>query len=97
VKEQETREMEERDAAGYARKPSEAGEVEEWESEQVWPDGDDQPHGEGANRVAADGIIVTEEPQSDREFTLEELLAGVAKKNLHREVDLGKPVGKETW
>ena len=87
--------MEERDAVGYARKPSQTGEVAEWESEQVWSDGDDQQHGDGANRVAADGIIVTEEPQSDREFTLEELLAGVTKKNLHREVDLGRPVGKE--
>jgi hypothetical protein len=39
VKKHETNEeMEERDAAGYARQPSEAGEVKKWESEQVWPE-----------------------------------------------------------
>ena len=95
MKEQEIEEMEKRDAVGYARKPSQTSEVAEWESEQVWSDGDDQQHRDGAQRVAKDRIIVTEEPQSDREFTLEELLAGVTKKNLHREVDLGRPVGKE--
>lgn len=38
MKKQATKEMEKRDAAGYARIPSQAGEVEEWESEQVWPE-----------------------------------------------------------
>lgn len=30
--------MEKRDAAGYARIPSQASKFEEWESEQVWPE-----------------------------------------------------------
>lgn len=34
-------EMEARDAAGYARIPSQAAEFEEWESEQVWLDNDE--------------------------------------------------------
>lgn len=39
MKKQETKEeMEKRDAAGYARIPSQAAEFEEWESEQVWLD-----------------------------------------------------------
>ncbi len=36
-------------------------------------------------------------PIADQEFTLEELLAGVTKKNLHQEVDAGRAVGKEIW
>jgi antitoxin MazE len=32
-----------------------------------------------------------------QEYSLEELLAGVTKKNLHSEVDFGLPVGKEVW
>ena len=46
-----------------------------------------------------DGESVMREPrvrrQSDREFTLKDLLAGVTKKNLQPEVDFGQPVGKE--
>jgi hypothetical protein len=33
--------------------------------------------------------------ESDREFTLNDLLAGVTKKNRHPEVDFGHPVGEE--
>jgi antitoxin MazE len=32
-----------------------------------------------------------------QEYSLEELLAGVTKKNLHSEVDFGLPVGNEVW
>ena len=37
------------------------------------------------------------EAASDEEYSLEKLLAGVTKKNLHSEIHFGKPVGKEVW
>ncbi len=40
-------------------------------------------------------IIVT--PVTEKEFTLEELLSKVTKRNLHQEVDTGDSVGKESW
>lgn len=33
----------------------------------------------------------------EQEYSLEDLLARVTKKNLHSEVDFGTPVGKEVW
>ncbi len=36
-----------------------------------------------------------QKPQTEQEYTLEELLAGVTKANLHGEVSFGPPVGKE--
>ena len=40
-------------------------------------------------------IVVT--PVTEPEFTLEDLLAKVNKRNLHEEVDTGMSVGKEIW
>lgn len=40
-------------------------------------------------------IVVT--PATEPEYTLEELLNGVKKKNLHGETDTGTAVGKEVW
>lgn len=40
-------------------------------------------------------IVVT--PIAEPEFTLDELLSKVTKKNLHGEIDTGTPVGKEAW
>ena len=40
-------------------------------------------------------LVVT--PLTDPAFTLEQLLAGVTEENLHREVDMGPPVGNEAW
>jgi antitoxin MazE len=37
------------------------------------------------------------EPVVPQEYSLEALLAKVTKKNLHSEIDFGKPVGKEVW
>jgi antitoxin MazE len=37
------------------------------------------------------------EPAKELEYSLEELLAGVTKRNLHSEIDFGHPVGKEVW
>ena len=37
------------------------------------------------------------EPVSEPTYTLEELLAGITRKNIHTEVDTGSPTGKEVW
>ena len=42
------------------------------------------------------GRIVIE-PLARKEFKLEELLKGVTRENVHREIDFGAPVGKEVW
>jgi antitoxin MazE len=34
-------------------------------------------------------------PIKEREYRLEDLLKGVTKKNLHKEFDFGRPVGRE--
>jgi antitoxin MazE len=43
-----------------------------------------------------DGRMIVE-PAKEQEYSLEDLLARVTKKNLHSEVDFGMPVGKEMW
>ncbi len=45
--------------------------------------------------VATRGRIVIE-PSEVVEYTLDELLEGINSKNLHAEVSVGRPVGKET-
>lgn len=40
-------------------------------------------------------IIIT--PISEKEYSLEKLLKGVNKTNLHGEFDTGAPIGKEIW
>ena len=40
-------------------------------------------------------IIIT--PIGQKEYSLDELLAGVSEDNLHSEFDTGAPVGKEIW
>ena len=40
-------------------------------------------------------IIIT--PISEKEYSLEELLKGISKNNLHGEIGTGAPVGKEIW
>lgn len=50
---QEIEEMEERDAAGYARIPQEASEIEEWQDEQVWPDNEEFAKHDKAPQVKA--------------------------------------------
>lgn len=40
-------------------------------------------------------IIIT--PIDEKEYSLEKLLEGVTKNNLHEEFDTGAPVGKEIW
>lgn len=40
---------------------------------------------------------VVEKKSKAKKHSLKELLKGMTKKNLHREVDWGKPVGNEFW
>jgi len=34
---------------------------------------------------------------NEKKYSLENLLAGVTDKNIHKEFETGKPVGKEIW
>jgi antitoxin MazE len=43
-----------------------------------------------------DGKLVAT-PITEREYSLEALLAGVTEENIHSEIDTGEPVGKEIW
>ena len=43
-----------------------------------------------------DGRMVIK-PIHKPDYSLKQLLAGTSKKNLHGEVDMGPPVGKEIW
>jgi antitoxin component of MazEF toxin-antitoxin module len=36
-----------------------------------------------------------DDSSTERDFTMQELLAGITKENRHAEVDFGRPVGKE--
>jgi antitoxin MazE len=36
-------------------------------------------------------------PVAKKKYDLNKLLAGITPENVHGEVDLGKPVGKEVW
>ncbi len=40
-------------------------------------------------------IVIT--PIGGKKYSLEELLKGVSKNNLHSEIDTGSPTGKEIW
>ena len=40
-------------------------------------------------------IIIT--PINEKEYSLEKLLKGISKNNLHGEIGTGAPVGKEIW
>ena len=42
-----------------------------------------------------EGIIIT--PIGEKEYSVDDLLAGVAEDNLHGEIDTGVPGGKEIW
>ncbi len=45
-------------------------------------------------KVSGRNLILAPAP---REYSLEELVAGITPKNRHGEADWGEPVGKETW
>ncbi len=48
------------------------------------------------NLAVSEGKVVAT-PVQRKKLSLSELLAKVKKKNLHREVDFGRPVGREIW
>jgi len=63
MKKEQIKEMEERDAAGYARIPSQAAEFEEWEGEQVWLEYEETEPEEAIQQTATtrEGTKVMEE------------------------------------
>ena len=48
------------------------------------------------NLAVSEGKVVAT-PVEQKKLSLSELLAKVNKKNLHGEVDFGRPAGRETW
>lgn len=46
------------------------------------------------NSISFQKIKPTKQP---KKYTLDELLKGMTKENLHEEIDWGKPVGNEFW
>lgn len=44
-----------------------------------------------------DGILIIKPIPSRPKYTLEELLAGINKDNIHGEIDFGLPIGRESW
>ena len=53
---------------------------------------------EGTNvtLTVVDGNLVVQ-PVQRRKYTLDELLEGMTSDNCHAEVDMGEPVGNESW
>jgi antitoxin component of MazEF toxin-antitoxin module len=51
----------------------------------------------GAGRVSQSKIEQRSLVAEEEEYTLEELLTGINKNNLHAEIDFGPRVGKEVW
>lgn len=47
--------------------------------------------------ITLDGNRIVVRPARRRGYRLEELLRGVKASNLHCEVDMGAPVGRESW
>ena len=52
--------------------------------------------GSVVNMSIVEGKLIIE-PASEPTYTLDELLAGVTKQNIHAEIDTSSPVGKEVW
>ena len=48
-------------------------------------------------QLTSDGKSVTIKPQNRKKVTLADLLKNITPQNVHKEVDWGKPVGKELW
>jgi len=47
--------------------------------------------------ISIDKGSIIVRPISEKEYSLEKLLEGISKNNLHEEFDTGTPVGKEIW
>ncbi len=46
-------------------------------------------------RVGKGRLVVT--PIKRKEYSLEELVAGIKPSNLHEEIEFGAPIGREAW
>ncbi len=53
-------------------------------------------YGTHVNLSVENGRIVIE-PLATKDFTLDDLLDGITKDNIHAGVETGDPVGKEAW
>ena len=53
-------------------------------------------HGTSVDLHVDDGKIIID-PHAEPEYRLEDLLAGVTMRNLHKEADTGAAVGREVW
>ena len=51
---------------------------------------------EYVNLTLVENKIVIE-PESERKYSLQDLVSGINKSNLHHEIDFGEPVGNENW
>jgi antitoxin MazE len=47
--------------------------------------------------VSLDEGRIVVEPVSEKDYSLKDLLAKVTRRNLHREIETGGPVGNEAW
>jgi len=47
--------------------------------------------------LTTEGSSIVVKPVQHKEYTLEELVAGITKRNRHEEVASGEPQGREVW
>jgi hypothetical protein len=52
-------------------------------------------HHSDSTKLVSEDRGFADDSSTERDFTLQELLAGITKENRHAEVDFGRPVGKE--
>ncbi len=48
-------------------------------------------------QIFSDGNIATIKPKKRKKVSLDKLVAAITPDNLHKEVNWGKPVGREIW
>ena len=48
-------------------------------------------------QITSNGVVATIQPNIRKKVSLDELVAAIKPDNIHKEVDWGKPVGKEVW
>ena len=46
-------------------------------------------------QITSNGVVATIQPKKHKKVSLDELVAAITPDNIHKEVDWGKPVGKE--
>jgi antitoxin MazE len=48
-------------------------------------------------QITSNGVVATIQPKRRKKVSLDDLVAAIKPDNIHKEVDWGKPVGKEIW